>query len=288
MKKLRSLAVATGKLSLRILRGVDREFNDLPSQWIRTPQEDRPMVIFVHGILGKSSRVWGSKKKPGWPELLANDSRFNGWGIVLANWYSTIFSTETGIAQESERLYQELSTMSGPSSPLQKEHIVFVCHSMGGIIARQILTSHPELLDRSRITIVTLSTPAKGSAAANLVASLATATGHTQALELLPDNTQLTKLDQDFRTLIARFPDRISGIELVETHLVGKRNAALAKLYTLTDGPTPIVTQDSQGNYFGLAQAIDGTDHRSISRPESRMSPQYMIAAEVMLRDESE
>jgi pimeloyl-ACP methyl ester carboxylesterase len=284
MSRIKKIIQTVGATSLRVVKGIDREFNDRPSCWVRKPNPDMPVIIFIHGILSKGGRAWAERNHPSWPELLAEDSRFAVWGIGIANWYSTVFSSDSDAMIESERLYQELAADIDGVSPLRAKKIVFVCHSMGGIIARQILIAHPELLTTAAVTTITLSTPAHGAVAAQYARVISAVANHAQAGQLIPGNSYLEKVHQDFMQLVKKSPaGRLQGMELVESHLIGPRAKIVRELYYWITVPQPLVDSDSQGGYFGSPIIVQETDHRSISRPRNTSAEVYRLVADFLL-----
>jgi predicted alpha/beta-fold hydrolase len=269
-----------------VARSLDREFNDPPSQWYQEPEADKPVVIFVHGILSNGSRTWMSGAQEGWARLLAGDAAFRGWGIVVANWYSTVFSESRTLEQEAEGLYNELQTpLNGEKVPFAAKKIIFIAHSMGGLVVRQMLVQHQELCESAEISVVTLSTPALGANIAALLAALSTATQHAQALALRPSSEVLATLHSAFKKFVGKHTKNVTGIELVEELLVAQRvRMPLQKqIRRLTDQGPPLVSYDDQGKYFGDPVIIHGTDHASIARPKSRRERSYQVVKEFLL-----
>jgi pimeloyl-ACP methyl ester carboxylesterase len=86
---------------------------------------------------------------------------------------------------------------------LASNRLIFVCHSMGGIVARRFLVRQtvPLLEARAETGLFLVASPSLGSSYANWLSPLASFLGHTQAdaLRFAQDNVWLNDLDKDFR-----------------------------------------------------------------------------------------
>jgi hypothetical protein len=88
---------------------------------------------------------------------------------------------------------------------MNRRRIVFVCHSMGGIVARRFLVQRAADLieNRKSIGLFLVASPSLGSGYANWLSPLARFFEHTQAdaLRFEQTNTWLMDLDRDFQNL---------------------------------------------------------------------------------------
>jgi tetratricopeptide (TPR) repeat protein/pimeloyl-ACP methyl ester carboxylesterase len=142
----------------------------------------RASVIFVHGLGGHAYDTWRRdiEKKAGddasfWPLWLAQDVE----GITVytlayeapaSNWLGTSMPLQDRAVNVLEVLLSEPALKSGP--------IVFICHSLGGLIVKQLLLELQQQKDRrkdakdllNRVTqIVFAATPHTGSRHASLL-----------------------------------------------------------------------------------------------------------------------
>jgi len=135
--------------------------------WIRRPINDSA-VIFVHEILSNGDICWRSTKSYG-PELLSNDNLLAAIGIYVFSYRSDAFSAgySLGDAVEALNTYLRLGKI------LQLKNVVFVCHSMGGIVARQFLVSKRVALAKIGIRsgLYLVESPSLGSDYANFVSA---------------------------------------------------------------------------------------------------------------------
>jgi triacylglycerol esterase/lipase EstA (alpha/beta hydrolase family) len=273
--KLKSLIRFVGKTSWRVARALDREFNAPDSKWVRDTGSTK-VIVFVHGLLSESPKAWRGGETT-WPKLMLDDSDYDGWDIIEANWYSTVMSEERTIEIEAQQLCQDLF---GHEPPF--EEVVFICHSLGGIVVRQMLMTHPVLIERYKINCITLGTPAKGAKLATVLSSISKFFKHSQAQALVFNSPTLQRIHEGFFKLVQESGDRIAGREFYESEGLGRklRLAKMAGKYGLR--VPPLVGLESQGGYFGNPTQVPDTDHASISRPESSDAQPYLLVKEFL------
>lgn len=271
---IKGLVSGAGRLAWWGTKKLDETFNAPPSRWERFTGSGQ-VLVFIHGLLSEGERAWSSKEAD-WIDLVAGDPQLAGFDIFLAEWYSTLLSGETDLLKSADSLAHDLSREIGGNPPvLQADHIVFICHSMGGLVARQALVRRPDLFNGKKVTVLSYGTPAKGVSLAVRLERVAQAAGHHQVLTLKSGSPILMALHDDFSELLARSRGRISGAEFVESHLVAPRYKLVRLLDSHLIRPKPLVGMDSQGGYFGQPILLNGTDHRSISRPDSITHPSH-------------
>jgi len=133
-----------------------------------TPPSQKLLVIFVHGIFGGAD-TWVKGKNDSLPALLAFDPRFGTSLDVMVYQYDSPMLADAGrIPDVSE----------GLSEYLEKEGvwnkykgIVFIGHSMGGLVIRQFLIAHHSLASKVRL-IYLYATPTNGSEVAAVASKL--------------------------------------------------------------------------------------------------------------------
>lgn len=98
------------------------------------------VIVFVHGIFGDAISTWTSSTSGAyWPRLLLGDKAFDGYDIYVANYDSPVFGNTLAVDEVVASLENQLI-----SDEVFKKHreVVFVCHSLGGIIVQQLLLTH--------------------------------------------------------------------------------------------------------------------------------------------------
>lgn len=125
-------------------------------------------IVFVHGFSGDRAGTWGDI-----PTLLAADKRLNGWDMYGFGYPSHKSFDILGLWSADPALNQ-ISMKLNTENELRKERydaLVFVAHSMGGLVVQNALVKHPAL--RKRTTHVFLfGTPSGGLVKARLLSFL--------------------------------------------------------------------------------------------------------------------
>ena len=106
------------------------------SGYLRPPTQKR-VIIFVNGVFGDSVSTWkNSGSGAYWPDLIANDPQFVGSDVYVHSFESPKLSEAQEILELARRLKNYLD-----ASEVVKSHdqVVFVCHSMGGLVTRAYL-----------------------------------------------------------------------------------------------------------------------------------------------------
>lgn len=266
---------------LRILGAVtqaaDRLISTDQSRWVRNSNRDT-VIVFVHGFLSQGEKAWSTKSSD-WFDIIQADKSFDQCDLYQAEWYTTAFSASYDLEDAAKILASDLATPTQKLKPVwDYPNIVFVGHSMGGILFRKVLIDHADHLEEAQITCLTLSTPALGVLATDPLLKFKWLPRNALLNELQPTNSQLNQIHQHFLELCKSRPETLTGLELHESHLVAPRISQLADAYSYFGHPAGLVSAESQGHYFGPPVEVPNSDHRSISRPTSPDSPvhQYL------------
>jgi len=153
------------------------------SFYVRNSARGR-VIVFVHGLFGDAVSTWTNRNGTYWPTLVARDPIFDDSDIYVHSFPSPILQRSYDTDELAERLRIDLS-----AHDVLRDHkeIVFVCHSMGGIVVRAFL-----LKTRLRPTQVPMlflaSTPTTGAEVAQLASALSR---NPQADYLLPGDTAI-------------------------------------------------------------------------------------------------
>lgn len=238
----------------------------------------RGHVIFVHGLGGHPFTTFQhSPKDPEtlWPRWIAEDvPGVNVWSIG----YQAPPTNFTGTALNlNERAVSFVSCLQN-SLPRDEHPIVFVCHSLGGVIVKQMLRylddkapsdkSIEALL--SRITgVVFLATPHLGSKVASLAERFRLITNRSQiVLQLTEYNPALDELNAWFRDWENRPQVRV----FYETYSLSFMRKVVPK--SVGDPGLKNVT----------AEAIEG-DHFQIVKPLHRDAEVHRETVEFLSRE---
>jgi hypothetical protein len=245
-------------------------------QWIGNSDSSRAAVVFVHGILSDGLAAWTHANGANWPTMIVEAPKMEGVGVCVFSYRTDAFA-RTYSQSDAADLLRESAKLE---SLWDKPCLIFVCHSLGGIVARRFLIANQqELLKRgSNIGLFLVASPSLGSADANRLHFLARMLESTQAdaLRFSQQNVWLNDLDKDFLNLKEASGLTIRGKELVEDEPIPITSAAgfFRKLVGLK---SQVVEPSSAARYFSNWLKIPRSDHNSIAKPESREAIQHRI-----------
>jgi pimeloyl-ACP methyl ester carboxylesterase len=129
----------------------------------RGPYQGR-VVVFVHGIFGDADSTWRYSPSVYWPRLLLADETFRGSDVYVVNYSSPYFGNTMNVDEVVTNLNNRL--VSDQVFSMHRE-VVFVCHSLGGLIAQRLLLTFRQYAAQVPF-IYFFSTPETGAQVANL------------------------------------------------------------------------------------------------------------------------
>ena len=222
-------------------------------------------VVFIHGI-NSSNRCWQHEDGAFWPDLLEAEEDFSKVGIYNFS-YRTGFNTGSYSLGDIVSSLREYFKKYGLFS---SSEVIFVCHSMGGIIARRFLVVEKLRFfenDFCRIGLFLVASPSLGSKYANMLGRVSKALGHSQAnaLKFSQSNQWLNDLDSDFMNLKESKSQSIFGKELIEDLPIILKGLLR----------TQVVEPFSGARYFGESFKIPGSDHSTIAAPKDEHADQH-------------
>jgi tetratricopeptide (TPR) repeat protein len=227
-------------------------------------------VVFVHGLGGHPYYTWqaGADHKTFWPLWLAEDipgiSVFSlRYHSPLSSWLGTAMPFSDQAANVLRTLLNEPALATGP--------ICFVCHSLGGLVVKQVLRSAKEqtsdgkiadLLNRTR-QVLFIATPHTGSGKATL----------------LEHFSFLFWGSNSAKALVANSPD-LRALNVAYRSLAEERRADLRHLAFYEMPSTPleqIVAPDSADPGLPNCRPIPiPADHRDLAKPRRRDELVYL------------
>ncbi|WP_411196584.1 esterase/lipase family protein [Rhizobium sp.] len=230
-------------------------------------------IVFVHGILSGPISAWKNKSGAFWPRLVFDDEQLIDFGVYLytyrADALSGTYSLEDAV--DAMRDYFRLDqVLDGEPNQL----LIFVCHSMGGILARRFVVANQlELVERkTRFAFFLIASPSLGAQYANFVAAVAPLyNAQLDILRFSQTNHWLNTLDKDFLNLKEGRKLLISGRELVEDQFAAHRSFLRFK---------QIVPPWTGAKYFGNPIKIPGSDHMTIAKPSGLGDLQHRLLVE--------
>ena len=243
----------------------------MQAEWIRKPQAGIS-VVFVHGILSDGEACWRNENGSYWPELLKNEADFASLGIYLFTYQTGIFSGTYRVSDVVDAL-KEWMRLDGV---LESDRVVFVCHSLGGIVVRKFLVERTvELIQgKKEIALFLVASPSLGADYADWLAPVAQVFGHAQAdaLRFVRQNHWLMDLDKEFTNLKEAGKLKIKGKELIEDK------------FLIFKGPwrKQVVEPFAGARYFGEPFKVPGSDHFSIAKPKDSTVIQHRLLCQFL------
>ncbi|MGA2130729.1 MAG: alpha/beta hydrolase [Bryobacteraceae bacterium] len=238
--------------------------------WFAAPNLSTDTVfVFVHG-LNSDSRCWlyeeNGQPKQYWPYLVWMDERLHRPSVFMAGYR---FGTHYTIINAVDDILDSLNDKNALAYP----NIVFVAHSMGGIVVRRMLVDYSDRFRHKKLGVLLFASPSGGSHFADMAGSILSFLQLPQSTavdRLRTNNPYLVELDQEFKDLLDGHnhnqADRldIAGAEVLE-----------GDNYV---GGMQVVDPPSASRYFSY-RTLPG-DHSSIVKPPTADSPSHQFLVE--------
>ena len=150
------------------------------------------VIVFVHGIHG-SRESWRATNGAYWPDMIRTDPRFAYSDVDVAEYPTPESNGKMSSAQLADILWNRLKQ----DHVWEHREVVFLAHSLGGILVEEMLLKHPAEAAKVKF-IVSYGTPHEGSTVAR-IASLYDKDPLLSDLSDAGDNTFLTQLENNWR-----------------------------------------------------------------------------------------
>jgi pimeloyl-ACP methyl ester carboxylesterase len=221
------------------------------SHYVRLNQDNNGVIIFVHGVLGDGKSTWTNPiTKAYWPNLLENDSIFDHYNIYIYEFRSPLI----GKSYTIDELADNMNLILGNAGVFEHKELIFLSHSMGGLVTRALLLKYRELIPKVGFTYF-FSTPTTGSE----LASVAELSKNPQFHDMFPmgENTYIESLQSSW--LAAKLKVRsFCAYEILATHGID------------------VVTRQSATNLCTEPLNPILEDHISIVKPRDQTSLSYI------------
>jgi hypothetical protein len=235
------------------------------------------VIVFVHGVLSSALACWHNKEAGVyWPDMVVKDRAFKSSSVFLGGYYTAFDSTDFGLDDCAEYLFAALArkdSKEGVPAVIEHSRIIFVCHSLGGIVTRYMLFDRQRRFYDKKIGLVLIASPSLGSAYANIAGNPIKLLRHQIGRQLAWRSETLDTLDRQFNRLKNDkvIPEMI-GKELCEHRFVVYRRW----LGPLNNLFPRIVSESSAGRYWPPAVKIPDSDHSSIVKPNSERHDSHL------------
>jgi hypothetical protein len=207
------------------------------------------------------------------------DTRTTDVDIFLAGYYTAVDSGDYEVSNAADEVMRALrrrdSLMREPVMAYDK--IVFVAHSLGGVVVRYLLEKNREAFRDKTVGLMLYASPSYGSKWGDKLSFLVKYFDNAMGYQLKWGHWSLKDLDGRFRDLVneKKIP-KLMGIEAVENHFILKWK------YLPFFKRSLIVTEESAGMYFGKVQRIPASDHFSIVKPDSHNHHSHLLLVDFL------
>ena len=157
-----------------------------------TPPRGARVIVFVHGLHG-SRESWRARNGAYWPDMIRTDPRFAYSDVEVAEYPTPSSNGKMSSTQLAEILWTKLRQ----DHVWDHREVVFLAHSLGGILVEEMLLKHPADAAKVRF-IVSYGTPHEGSSLAR-IASLYDRDPLLNDLSDASNNSLLSDLESSWR-----------------------------------------------------------------------------------------
>lgn len=186
----------------------------LPGYVVKRAKNVTHALVLVHGITGDGKSSWTSQNGTYWPTLMGNDPTFGDFDIYVYEYPTRLFGECLAISDLTNNMRTHLRSDSVFED---HEQVVFLAHSMGGLVVRQFLLRNRETIDKVPLLIF-FATPSAGSRKANAAHLLPTC-AQVEDLRTLDVNSYLKAQHSDWFS--SGFQERTTSYCAVETESSG-------------------------------------------------------------------
>jgi pimeloyl-ACP methyl ester carboxylesterase len=215
----------------------------------------RKAVIFVHGIGGSLYDTWRKDSySPTLIEMLGQDPLLREMEFYSFGYRTGVKPWQYDFTTVAELLHSDIKV------ELPGKDIIFVAHSMGGLVVQQYIVNRYETFDSSNLTVkgvVYLSVPFHGSGLAELFPKLL---ANKQIKSLRRKNPQLALLERNWNKYAYR-----GGVEALPENL--KHNISQIALRGERD--RVVASASSTPLYLGAEVIAVDEGHSSICKVDS-------------------
>ncbi|TAQ83812.1 hypothetical protein B7494_g7860 [Chlorociboria aeruginascens] len=254
---------------------------------VHTASEPIMDIIFVHGLGGTSKRTWSYQRDPAnfWPAWLSSEVELSN-ARVFTFGYNADFSIQhhqMSILDFSKDLLFRMKTFSSVQDPQEypigKYPIVFVMHSMGGLVVKKAYIigrsddQYSEITSNIRAMLF-LATPHKGSAFAEMLNNILRSTPKFSAKSYVSELEKSSNLLQDINE---QFRTACNNIELVSLYETQKTSMGM--------GTKKLMVVDKQSAVLGYPTETSSAlnaDHHSITKFVNTEDTNYVHVRNVL------
>ncbi|KAK8088309.1 hypothetical protein PG997_003270, partial [Apiospora hydei] len=286
--------LSAANLSIPWFQGsINKQISRFETTAVYTHPDAKVDVVLVHGLNGDPQRTWTGKNDVFWPtDLLPQSLRNTRANILVYGYNADVYSKKHGVNPSDNFIFMHAQTLVTSLTHYRKDEqtsnnpIIWVCHSLGGILVKRALLYSNDLrasqhedyrqIFVSTFGIIFLGTPHVGSDMGSWAvmlqgmsdAVIPKAFWHSESVllkTLKRDNETLQNINNHFLDIYQRFKILMAH----ENHKTDLKGTKMLVVDAQSASPQlPGVT------YF----AIEAT-HSGMCKFESRNSPGYRTVA---------
>jgi pimeloyl-ACP methyl ester carboxylesterase len=231
------------------------------SKYVRKSPEAKSVIVLIHGILGTAATTWKSGNGQYFPQMLVGDENFKAFDIFVYDYPTTFLGTNFSINQLADNARLIFDDQEVP----KYKDIIFVVHSMGGLVLRDYLLKYRAVVENTRL-IYFYSTPTTGAEIASLAGLFSSS----------PQLFSMKPMDQNQEGYLANLLSNWLAANLgIPSYCAYELKPTLGK---------KIVTLSSASNLCNKRLDPIPADHITIVKPESRTSDTY-LALKTAIKD---
>uniref|UniRef100_A0A0N4ZRJ4 Protein SERAC1 n=1 Tax=Parastrongyloides trichosuri TaxID=131310 RepID=A0A0N4ZRJ4_PARTI len=261
------------KVFHNILYSLKYETYPIPTDIIEiynSSKDKEPIVdiVFLHGIQGSGLTTWRShdsiknNKTRCWladwllPEL-SKPVRAIATDYVSSFWFQKgIENTVVNRAKELEKEFCDAN--------IGKRPIIFISHSLGGILLKKILTDNPKIRDNT-VAVMFIAVPHRGSRLSSIFGNISITSDEVKFLKL--DSEGNSKIHRQFLSISEDIPLFMSLTENIKHNLIKKYHMV-----------PPESAYFERGSFYHL-----NTSHMDITKPKDKNDQVYILIKKFLL-----
>ena len=234
------------------------------------------LIVFIHGLGGNARQTWTSPTGAFWPDLVYGDPTFAQPDVLIVDYETAIRGEQTtaAVALSVDGFLRRQSVWTYQS-------IVLVAHSLGGIIARQIIVNNPAHAGKVKLMYL-LAAPMGGSMLANYANNLGLAGAIVRDLRSIEEGSFLSNLVNQWNSVVGhnniptycavegRDASAVGATRSVSRALDSTSSAGSPSARTRSVAPARVVDYASSALLCNRKIVSHSAhDHESIAKPSS-------------------
>jgi pimeloyl-ACP methyl ester carboxylesterase len=221
------------------------------SRYVRKTPDAASVIVFVHGIFGDGTETWTNDNGTYWPTLLLKDSYFSEYDVYVYEYPSRFIGGGFSI----DEIAENMRLLFDADQVADHKEVIFVAHSMGGLVTRAYLNRNPKVSERVRLAYF-FSTPTTGSEIAS-IGALVIANPSLAKMKPLTSDSYLADLQRQWLSVNYNIPS-FCAYEKRKTYGVS------------------VVTQASASNLCNRRLDPIDADHLGIVKPDGLRDTSFL------------